>query len=577
MLKARIQKTTNKKLFKKLNILLGKSYSLKELDYLVNLLVEEIAYKKNGTINIKLEVIDSETEVLKWYNDNIELNSYLDYIPSNDIDSKLNKDNSLIKLIIKRDLNQDPEVDEEDKLEFFKLYDDSYDFQETTKDKMIFKKLPNIFKFGKKKMDIKDYNSQETLIEEKPSSLEEDFNNQSDNVSAIDVGCEEQEPQFESYQIEEKPNSNSKDEEHLPEQQEMIQEKKELNNIYTLPIKIPSFIPKEPIKKSGETALDDLREDFLYLRAIEREQYRKTLYENIVHSLNQKDSDLNAEFERKIILYKEENELTDNEIENIELEKRNELEKQLDAFRLSLEKNKDTELLLLKEEYDIKLKDKEHALESELDDKIQEKISENENLINNYIINCLQKQDELINLDVKDLTNKFNIEKVEILNLELNKSENELNTKLEEFDKDTFSQLKDKIFEFKQEIIAKQLRHNQKLKLENEQLKLKKTLKQAKQLEDEVEKAKEEAKIREFKYKEEKEKARILDLELNKEKQKYQNKLLIETERENDLKQRELDMLDIKNNKSNITEEKNKENKIMKLSIINLIFIKEFY
>lgn len=72
-----------------------------------------------------------------------------------------------------------------------------------------------------------------------------------------------------------KPNSNSKDEEHLPEQQEMIQEKKELNNIYTLPIKIPSFIPKEPIKKSGETALDDLREDFLYLRAIEREQYRK--------------------------------------------------------------------------------------------------------------------------------------------------------------------------------------------------------------------------------------------------------------------------------------------------------------
>ena len=95
-------------------------------------------------------------------------------------------------------------------------------------------------------------------------------------------------------------------------------------------------------------------------------------------------------------------------------------------------------MLLLKEEYDIKLKDKEHALESELDDKIQEKISENENLINNYIINCLQKQDELINLDVKDLTNKFNIEKVEILNLELNKSENELNTKLEEFDKRYF-------------------------------------------------------------------------------------------------------------------------------------------
>ena len=89
--------------------------------------------------------------MLKWYNDNIELNSYLDYIPSNDIDSKLNKDNSLIKLIIKRDLNQDPEVDEEDKLEFFKLYDDSYDFQETTKDKMIFKNYQTFLSLAKRK------------------------------------------------------------------------------------------------------------------------------------------------------------------------------------------------------------------------------------------------------------------------------------------------------------------------------------------------------------------------------------------------------------------------------------------
>ena len=47
--------------------------------------------------------------------------------------------------------------------------------------------------------------------------------------------------------------------------------------------------------------------------------------------------------------------------------------------------------------------------------------------------------------------------------------------KTRKFDKNNFSQLKDKIFEnLKQEIIAKQEnRHNQKLKLENEQLKLK--------------------------------------------------------------------------------------------------------
>ena len=77
--------------------------------------------------------------MLKWYNDNIELNSYLDYIPSNDIDSKLNKDNSLIKLIIKRDLNQDPEVDEEDKLEFLNYMMIHMIFKKLLKDKMIFK------------------------------------------------------------------------------------------------------------------------------------------------------------------------------------------------------------------------------------------------------------------------------------------------------------------------------------------------------------------------------------------------------------------------------------------------------
>lgn len=48
-------------------------------------------------------------------------------------------------------------------------------------------------------------------------------------------------------------------------------------------------------------------------------------------------------------------------------------QKTIRCIQIEFRKNKDTELLLLKEEYDIKLKDKEHALESELDDKIQEK------------------------------------------------------------------------------------------------------------------------------------------------------------------------------------------------------------
>lgn len=85
MLKARIQKTTNKKLFKQLNIVIGKSYCLKEMDFLLNLLVEEISIKnnksqENSVINIKLELLDSDTKVLRWYKENVELNSYLEYI-----------------------------------------------------------------------------------------------------------------------------------------------------------------------------------------------------------------------------------------------------------------------------------------------------------------------------------------------------------------------------------------------------------------------------------------------------------------------------------------------------------------
>ena len=68
-----------------------------------------------------------------------------------------------------------------------------------------------------------------------------------------------------------------------------------------------------------------------------------------------------------------------------------------------------------------------------------------------------------------------------------------------------------------------------------------------------------------------------MELELDKEKQKYKNKLLIETERENDLKQRELDMLSLKNelvaDKDNEKIRKNTDNKNILYKSIFLILL----
>lgn len=593
MLKARIQKTSNKKLFKQLSIVIGKNYCLKEMDFLLNLLVEEISlknnkYQENSVINIKLELLDKDTKILRWYKENVELNSYLEYISSDILENTLNKENSLLKSLIQRDLNQDPEVNEEDKEEFFILYDESYDYQDDSKNKTVLKKLPSFFNFGKKTNDLNINTSSEdkveieNIIEEKETELNNFNDNQSDNNSTINSDFEEIEPQFDDYQIEEdfnvkSENKNSNEEEIVELKDFKENQDTKIHNTYTLPINIPEYVYKEPIKKASETPLDDLREDFIFTREIEREQYRKTLYENINNKINQKDSELNSDFERKIILFKEESELTDEEIGIIEKEKRDELDKQLIDFKECEEENKEKKLLLIKEEYEIKIREKTQELENELDEKVLEQISENEKMINDYIISRLQTHDELVELDIKDLTNKFNIKKKEILNLELSKAETDLNTKLQQFDKETFSQLNTKIIDFKQEIVAEQLRQNQKVKLENEQLKLKATLKKAKQREDEVEKAREEAKIREFKVKEEKEKARILELELDKEKQKYKNKLLIETERENDLKQRELDMLSLKNelvaDKDNEKIRKNTDNKNILYKSIFLILL----
>ncbi|UVI86665.1 coiled-coil domain-containing protein [Staphylococcus aureus] len=588
MLKARIQKTSNKKLFKQLNIGIGKSYFLKEIDFLINLLVEEISVKSNKSqtnevINIKLELVDNETKVIRWYNEDIELNSYLEFISSDIIENTLNKENSLLKNIIMKDLNQDPEVDETDKEEFFKLYDESYDVNYDSKDKKMLDKLPNFFKSRKKNKDVcNDSDSSDISCVDDVSSFNKKDERLCDDNNFDDI-FEESEPQFEDYQITEQLNSLNNNTELKRGNEEYKKDDNKGNNQddkenpYSLPINIPSYVYEEPIKRVGETPLDELRADFLFTRGLEREQYRKTLFDSLIHNISQKNSELNSKFERKISLFKEENTLTDDEIEALEKEKRDELNKQIDNFKKVEEKNIASKLSLLKEEFDIKLKEKEQLLENEFDEKIQIKISENEKIINDYIITCMQTQDNLISLDIKDLTNKFNLEKIETLNLELNKYETELNKKLMQFDEDTYNQLNEKIYEFKQELISKQLRHNQKIKLENEQLKLKTTLKQAKEREDEVEKAKEEAKIREYKFKEEQEKARILELELDKEKQKYNNKLLLETERKNELKQRELDILDFKN-KNRLTVEKNEErkdktNKITYKSILILTLI----
>lgn len=137
MLKARISKTNNKKLLKKLDISIKRLFTLKDFDEVLNLLAEEVSKrdrKKNleDKVKINIEILDSDTKVIRWFIENLIIDSNLRYLPSDQLDL-MNLDNSLLRRIVEKDLIQEPSVSKESRLQFIKEFDDLYEKEEKMK------------------------------------------------------------------------------------------------------------------------------------------------------------------------------------------------------------------------------------------------------------------------------------------------------------------------------------------------------------------------------------------------------------------------------------------------------------
>lgn len=625
MLKCRILKTTNKKVFKQLNIGINKIYSLKDIDYLLNLLTEEIVVKSNkkGTDNsifIKIELIDSETKNTRWYTEKYKIDEYSQFINSNDLDSSLSIENSLLRKIVERDLNQDPEVNEKDKEEIFYEFENSYngdlDGSETShntkeresKTKKFIGKIafkPSKFNKNNDKRihvsettpSIENNNELNKTIERlanQPFTDANSFEVEQENINSPDVSQDNDiedvnnTPTFEDYD----DLKNDFDEDVIAETGEKDKnitlkenKSKSKDNKFTnnhLPIILPTLDKKEIVQKNSDNPLNQLKYEFLFTRNLEREQIKETLHQELIDKINNKYNIFQNNLERKIIELKTESEYTNEEIENIEQEKREELNKQLEEFITNEKEKINSKLKNYREELEQLFKTKENDLNNDLENSIQDLVTKHEKIVEEYLIEKLNTQDQLIQLDIEEFKENFNIETKDFLNKYLNDLQEDMNNKLAQFDKVSFTKLNQKISDYKQEILTKELRYNQKVKLENEKLKLELSIKDAKKVENELEKQKEVTKLEEINLNKEIERKRILELEVEKDKQVYQDKLLKETQRKNDLKQKEIELnkqkLDEHNritqvDKSTDEEKKERKNRIIFATLLGVIIL----
>ncbi|MDE9915320.1 hypothetical protein O0H48_12790, partial [Staphylococcus pseudintermedius] len=83
---------------------------------------------------------------------------------------------------------------------------------------------------------------------------------------------------------------------------------------------------------------------------------------------------------------------------------------------------------------------------------------------------------------------------------------------------------------------------NQQLELENEKLKLESSIKEAEKQEREIEIKNQQLLEEQLKVEKKREKNKLMKLEVEKEKQLYKNKMLLEREKENALKQQDIEM-----------------------------------
>ncbi|EJO7175892.1 hypothetical protein NRV41_000627 [Staphylococcus pseudintermedius] len=547
MLKARVSKISNKKLMKSFDYSTSKAYTLKDIDLLLNQLVETLTKPDNEDITLDIELVDADTKNKRWYITDYSLTKQLIYF-NNGVAFDLISENSMLKRIIQKDLDQDPEVDEEEKSILYKEFDESYE-ETNLKPKQSY--IAKFFKKRKEEPEIEeleapvelDIDHEETIhnnqIVQNENSIEDFTNTAETNSDSGTVW-----PEFDDV-LSEVPATSIEVESVVEEVEHKTTENVVITPDYDekqLPITLPTFKEKTIDRKVSDDPLTQLKYDLLFDRNLERESIRQRSHDSMISKLYQKYNELQKEAKAETQALIDEFELTDDELFEFEEERKKELDQELDEQIEKVKQQHIKELELFKKEIEMQIKEKESELNQKLDEKTEELIlKQNEDLqklVNAYL------DDMQMEIELK--VNNLSVEQKQRIKDELNQltSEltNETNDTLMNFDKESFKILNSKIERFKDEQVQMNLVKNQQLELENEKLKLESSIKEAEKQEREIEIKNQQLLEEQLKVEKKREKNKLMKLEVEKEKQLYKNKMLLEREKENALKQQDIEM-----------------------------------
>lgn len=532
MLKARVSKISNKRLMKSFDYSTSKAYTLKDIDLLLNQLVETLTKSENEDITLDIELVDADTKNKRWYITDYSLTKQLIYF-NNGVAFDLISENSMLKRIIQKDLNQDPDVDEEEKSILYKEFNESY--EETN----LKPKQSYIAKFFKKRKEEPEIEELEAPVE-LDIDHEETFTNTAETNSDFGTVW----PEFDDV-LSEVPATSLEVESVVEEVEHKATENVVITPDYDekqLPITLPTFKEKTIDRKVSDDPLTQLKYDLLFDRNLERESIRQRSHDSMISKLYQKYNELQKEAKAETQALIDEFELTDDELFEFEEERKKELDQELDEQVGKVKQQHIKELELFKKEIEMQIKEKESELNQKLDEKTEELIlKQNEDLqklVNAYL------DDMQMEIELK--VNNLSVEQKQRIKDELNQltSEltNETNDTLMNFDKESFKILNSKIECFKDEQVQMNLVKNQQLELENEKLKLESSIKEAEKQEREIEIKNQQLLEEQLKVEKKREKNKLMKLEVEKEKQLYKNKMLLEREKENALKQQDIEM-----------------------------------
>ncbi|EGQ4115326.1 hypothetical protein FTI69_10960 [Staphylococcus pseudintermedius] len=547
MLKARVSKISNKKLMKSFDYSTSKAYTLKDIDLLLNQLVETLTKPDNEDITLDIELVDADTKNKRWYITDYSLTKQLIYF-NNGVAFDLISENSMLKRIIQKDLDQDPEVDEEEKSILYKEFDESYE-ETNLKPKQSY--IAKFFKKRKEEPEIEeleapvelDIDHEETIhnnqIVQNENSIEDFTNTAETNSDSGTVW-----PEFDDV-LSEVPATSIEVESVVEEVEHKATENVVITPDYDekqLPITLPTFKEKTIDRKVSDDPLTQLKYDLLFDRNLERESIRQRSHDSMISKLYQKYNELQKEAKAETQALIDEFELTDDELFEFEEERKKELDQELDEQIEKVKQQHIKELELFKKEIEMQIKEKESELNQKLDEKTEELIlKQNEDLqklVNAYL--------DDVQMEIELQVNNLSVEQKQRIKDELNQltSEltNETNDTLMNFDKESFKILNSKIERFKDEQVQMNLVKNQQLELENEKLELESSIKEAEKQEREIEIKNQQLLEEQLKVEKKREKNKLMKLEVEKEKQLYKNKMLLEREKENALKQQDIEM-----------------------------------